>query len=101
MKFNIENLKGLPRLIKELAIGLRNLDFTNNFTSFVISDTITSSGTIVVRNKLDSTDIRYIVTSNDGDGSINKSTTWDSNYISFKNNGSVSAEVEILVFKKG
>ena len=101
MKFNIENLKGLPRLIKELAVGLRNLDFTNNFTSFVINDTIGTGSTIVVRNKLDSVDIRYIVTSNDGDGAITKSTTWNNNYISFTNNGSVEADIEIIVFKKG
>ena len=101
MKFNIENLKDIGRLIKELAVGLRNMDFINNFTSFVVSGTIGIGSTIVVRNKLDSTNIRYIVTSNDGDGSITKSTTWDSNYISFTNNGSVSAEVEIIVFKKG
>jgi hypothetical protein len=99
-KFNIENLKEMGRLVKELAVGLRNLTFTDNFTSFVISDTIGIGSTIVVRNKLDSTNIRYIVTSNDGDGAITKSTTWDSNYISFKNNGSVSADIEIIVLKK-
>ena len=99
-KFNIEGLKELGRIVKELAVGLRDLKFTDNFTSFVISDTIASSGTIIVRNKLNSTDIRYIVTSNDGDGTIKKSTTWDDNYLSFKNNGSVEAEIEIIVFRK-
>lgn len=99
-KFNIENLKEMGRLVKELAVGLRNLDFTNNFTSFIYSGTIASSGTVLVRNKLNSTDIRYIVTSNDGDGTINKSDTWDANYISFKNNGSIEAEVEIIILKK-
>lgn len=99
-KFNIESLKEMGRLVKELAVGLRNLTFTDNFTNFVISDTIGSSGTIIVRNKLNSTNIRYLVTSNDGDGSINKGTTWNENYISFINNGSVEADIEIIVFKK-
>lgn len=99
-KFNIENLKELGRLVKELAVGLRDLKFTDNFTSFTYSGTITTSGTNLVRNQLNSTDIRYIVTSNDGDGTINKGATWDANYISFKNNGSIDAEVEIIIFKK-
>lgn len=100
MKFNIENLKGLPRLIKELAVGLRNLDFVNNFTSFVISDIINNNSTIIVRNNLNSTDLRYLITSNDGDGTISKGTTWNNNYISFKNNGTINANVEIIVFRK-
>jgi len=100
MKFNIENLKDISRLVKELAVGLRNLTFTDNFTNFVISDTIASSGTIIVRNKLNTTDIRYIITSNNGDGTINKSSTWTKDYISFKNNGSVEADIEIIVFRK-
>lgn len=100
MKFNIEGLKEIGRLVKELAVGLRNLDFTNNFKTFVVSGTIASSGTILVRNQLNSTNIRYIVTSNDGDGTINKGSTWDENYISFKNNGSIEADIEIIVFKK-
>lgn len=99
-KFNIESLKEVSRLVKELAVGLRNLTFTDNFTSFTYSGTIESSGTVLVRNKLNSTNIRYIVSDNNGDGTINRSTTWDANYLSFKNNGSVSAEVEIIIFKK-
>ena len=99
-KFNLESLKEVSRLVKELAVGLRNLTFTDNFTSFVYSGTIVASGTNLVRNKLNSTDIRYIVTSNNGDGVISKATTWDENYISFKNNGSVEAEIEIIIFKK-
>lgn len=100
MKFNLENLKDLKRLVKELAVGLRSLNFIDNFTSFEVSDIITNSSTIIVRNKLNSTDIRYLVTSNDGDGVISKGSTWDNNYLSFKNNGTVDANVEIVVLKK-
>jgi len=99
-KFNIEGLKELGRLVKELAVGLRNLDFANNFTTFTVSGTIASSGTILVRNELNSTNIRFIVTDNDGDGAITRGSTWDANYLSFKNNGSVSADIEVIVFKK-
>jgi hypothetical protein len=100
MKFRLEGLKNIQRIVKQLAVGLRDLTFTDNFTSFVVSGTIASSGTITVRNELNSENIRYTVHDNNGDGSINRTEPWDSNYISFKNNGSVEAEFEIIVYKK-
>ena len=100
MKFRLEGLKDIGRIVKELSVGLRNLNLLDNFTSFVISGTIASSGTITVRNQLNTTNIRYIVTDNDGDGVISRSTPWDANYITFKNNGSVEADFEILIQEK-
>lgn len=99
MKFRLEGLKEIGRIVKELAIGLRNLDLSNNFDSFVISDIIVSSGTIIVRNQLDSLPTHWIVTDTDGDGIISRGSTWDTNYLSFKNNGTIDATVKIIVFK--
>ena len=99
-KFNIESIKTLQRLIKELAVGLKNLKFSENFTNFIISDTISTGSTITVPNRLKTTDIRYIITDNNGDGTINRTTPWNDNFVSFINNGSIDAKVEILVFKK-
>ena len=34
MKFNLERLREISTLVKELAIGLVDLNFADNFTSF-------------------------------------------------------------------
>lgn len=99
MKFNIEGLKDISRIVKELANGLRRLTFSENFQSFEITLTIASGSTSIVRNQLTSEPTKYIIVSSDSDGVISKGSTWDSNYISFKNNGSIQAEVTIIVLK--
>jgi hypothetical protein len=99
MKFRLEGLKDIARIVKELAIGLRNLNFSDNFTSFEVDDTITSGSTIVVRNKLNLEPTRWILTDTNGDGVISRGSTWDKNYISFKNNGSISATIKIIILK--
>lgn len=98
-KFNIENLKEIPRILKELAIGLRGLTFADNFQSFEADTTIDAGSTNIIRNKLTIEPSRYIIVSNDGDGVISKGSTWNSDYISFKNNGSVGATVKIIVLR--
>ena len=99
MKFNIEGLKDITRIVKELANGLRRLTFSENCEGFEVTETIAASGTNVVRNQLTVEPTKYIIVSNDGDGVISKGSTWDSNYISFKNNGSIEADVTIIVLK--
>jgi len=99
MKFRLEGLKDIARIVKELAIGLRNLNFSDNFTSFEVDDTITSGSTIIVRNKLTLEPTRWILTDTSGDGAISRGSTWDANYISFKNNGTISATIKIIVMK--
>ena len=98
-KFRIEGLKEIGRIVKELAVGLRDLTFNDNFTGFEIDVTIGIGSTVIVRNQLDSIPKRYIVLSSDSDGVVSKGSTWDSNYISFKNNGSNEATVKIVVMK--
>jgi len=98
-KFNIEGLKNISRIVKELATGLRALTFSQNFESFEVTETITSGSTTIVRNQLTVEPTKYIIVSNDGDGVISKGSTWDTNYISFKNNGSIEADVTIIVMK--
>lgn len=98
-KFRIENLKDIGRIVKELAVGLRDLTFGDNFTSFEINDTIDTGSTIIVRNQLDSIPTRYIVLSSDSDGVISKGSPWNTNFVSFKNNGSATATVKIVVLK--
>ena len=99
MRFRLEGLKDIARIVKELAVGLRHLDFLSNFTSFEIDDTITSGGTIIVRNQLEVEPTRWFILDTDGDGIISRGETWDANYISFKNNGSNDATVKIVVMK--
>ena len=98
-KFRIEGLKDIGRIVKELAVGLRDLSFNNNFTNFEIDVTISNESTIIVRNQLSVIPTRYLVVSNDGDGVISKGSTWGINNISFKNNGTIEATVKIVVLK--
>jgi hypothetical protein len=99
MKFRLEGLKDIKRIVKELSVGLRNLTFADNFTSFEVDVTIGNGSTIIVRNQLDVIPTRYLIVSNDGDGTISKGSPWDLNYISFKNNGSIEADVKIIITK--
>ena len=99
MKFRLEQLKDLGRIVKELSVGLRNLTFADNFTSYEVDVIIGNGSTMIVRNQLDVIPTRYIVMSSDSSGVISKGLTWDINYISFKNNGAASATVKIMVMK--
>jgi hypothetical protein len=100
MKFRLEGLKEIGRIVKELAVGLRNLDFSNNFDTLEISDIIDTGSTIIVRNKFNALPEHWIVTDNTGDGVISRGSTWDENYLSFKNNGTVEATVKIMVYRR-
>lgn len=99
MRFRLQGLTELKQVVKELAVGLRNLTFGDNFQSFELDLVIPASGTVSTRNQLTIQPSRYIIVSNDGDSSINRTTPWNESYISFKNNGSVEATVKIIVLR--
>lgn len=100
MKFRIEGLNSLKSLVKELALGLRNLTFGDNFNGFETTVTIAATSEQAVRNELTKTPTKYIILSQEGNGLITKGTTsWDSNYIYLYNNGAVSVTATIFVME--
>lgn len=100
MKFHIEGLKTFAALIKELALGLRSLDFSNNFESFEASVDISATSEVQVRNQLKFIPSRYIIVSQTGNGLVTKGTTdWDLNYLYLYNHGTSTVNVTIIFLR--
>jgi len=100
VKFRIEGLKDLKSLVKELAIGLRNLTFADNIQGFETTITIGATSELQIRNELTVKPTKYIILSQEGNGLLTKGTTeWDSNYIYLYNNGAVSVTATIFVME--
>lgn len=99
MKFNIENLKEIGRLTKELAAGLRKLTLPNNFQGFEVNVTIPATSEQSVRNSLNFVPTRYIILSQTGNGLITKSSTtaWNLNKLYFYNHGSATVDAKIFI----
>lgn len=100
MKFNLERIKDIVNLTRQLAVGLRDLDFTDNFTSFEKTVTISATTEARIRNELNIKPTRYIIVSQEGNGLITKGTTdWTDDFIYIYNNGSVTVTATIIFFK--
>ena len=101
MKFRLETLKDLAKIIKELSTGLRVLSFGDNFDSFEVDLTLTAGQEIAtIRNQLTVIPNRVIVLGQSGNGVIAKGTTaWDSNYLSIINHGAVTVTVKLLFLR--
>lgn len=100
MKFNIENLKDVGKLVKELSLGLQRLAFSDNFEGFEANLTIPASSEGRVRNQLNFVPSKYIILSQEGNGLVTKSSTaWNLNYIYFQNHGAAEVSVTIYVMR--
>ena len=100
MKFNIERIKDIVNLTRQLAVGLRDLSFTDNFTSFEVELEIPATTELRVRNLLSIEPTRYIIVSQTGNGLITKGTTdWDDNFLYLYNNGAVTITIKVIFFK--
>jgi len=98
-KFNIEKIKDIVNLTRNLAVNLRNLTFDDNFRGFKATLTISSGSEGRIRNQLNFVPTEYIVTSIDGDAVISKGTSeWDSNYLYLYNNGASSVTITVRFF---
>lgn len=81
-------------------MGLRKLNFINNFEGFEIDATIAAGSTVTIRNQLNFVPTRYIILSQTGNGLVTKATTpWTLNYIYFTNNGAASVDAKIFVMR--
>ena len=99
-KFNIERIENIINLTRQLAVGLRDLSFTDNFVNSEHTLTIPATSELKVRHSLNVTPTRYIITSQTGNGLITKGTTeWDDNFAYFYNNGATSVTITVNILK--
>ena len=88
MKFSIDNIANIKKLIKELATGLTRLSFMDNFESFEKTVTIPATSVLQIRNELTFIPSKRIITRKDVAGDISDSTLpWTSNYVYLENHG--------------
>lgn len=98
MKFRLEALRDLKSLIRELALGLRNLRFEDNFSSFQAEVIISATSTATVRNQLKVKPTKYIILDQTGNGLITRpsGTDWTIDNLYLYNNGAVEVTATIL-----
>lgn len=100
MKFNIENLREIKALVRELAVGLRKLSIPDNFSGFEVDLEIPATSEVSVTNRLQLIPTRYIILSQTGNGLVTKSSTpWTLNQVFFYNNGAETVSVKIQVMR--
>jgi len=100
MKFNLDRIRDVATLAKELAIGLSKLDFTNNFQSFETTVEIAATTEAKIDNELAFIPTRYIVVSQTDGGLITKGTTsWTNQSLYLYNNGASTATITVIFFK--
>jgi hypothetical protein len=103
MKISVDKLKNFTALVRELATGLKRLDFDNNFESFETSDlTIAANTEEKIRNELDpAIPTKMVIVKQTGNGLVTAGdTAWTSNYVYIKNNdASNSVTVRVIFFK--
>lgn len=100
MKFSLGKLMNMSQLLKELATGLRRLDFLNNFESFEVEITIEANTEKQIRNELTSAP-KYVIINSIGNALVTKGDTeWSSNFVYLQNHdASNSATVKAIFFK--
>ena len=101
MKFRIQTLKDLTAVIKELSIGLRDLSFSDNFTSFEKTVVIPATSESRIINELTVRPTKVIITGQKGNGLVTKSPTteWTDTQLYMYNNGAEEVTVDLLFIK--
>lgn len=96
----MERIKEIVNLTRQLAVGLRDLSFTDNFTSFKTTVDIPATSELRIRNSLNIVPTEYIIVSQTANGLVTKgTTTWDNNFLYLYNNGSVTVTITVIFFK--
>jgi len=98
MKFRLEALKDFRNLVRELALGLRNLTFGDNFRSFETSVTISATSSSVIRNQLTTIPSKYMIVDQTGNGLVTRdiNNTWTVNNLYLYNHGASEVTITVL-----
>jgi hypothetical protein len=90
-------------VLRNLQAGLSQLDFADNFASFVAEDVIIpAGGELAIRNFLDATEVpRWRVILNQVGGGVitDGPTAWDSDFVYLSNAGGADATVSVAFFR--
>lgn len=101
MKLRLETLRNLPSLLKELAVGLRNLSFADNFDSFQTEVTIAANTEKQIRNQLTKPASSYIIVrKSNGSEVADGPTEWTSDFLYLKNYDATNAVTVTVIFFK-
>jgi len=101
MKFRLQTIREFSLLVKELATGLRDLTFGDNFNSFEWNGTITANTEEKIRNTLTITPSKYIIVHQVGNALITAGATeWDGNFVYLKNNDATNSATIKIIFMR-
>ena len=90
----------MSALFRDLFIGLKNLDFLENFNSYETSITIAAGSTKEITNGLKTIPSKWIITRAVGSRDIVEgNTTWTRDLLYLKNNGAAAATITVIFFK--
>lgn len=90
-------LKRLPDDLKDLEIGLKKLDFINNFSGFKAIVTIPATSEVAIKNQMGIIPSQRLIVRQAGGGAIiDGTTTWTLNNVYLYNTGATSAEVTVI-----
>ncbi len=93
MKFN-----KLPENLKDLEVGLKNLDFINNFKSFKAVVTIPANSQASIKNLMTPVipSMRLIVRQSGGEAIIDGTSVWTKEALYLYNTGATQATVTVI-----
>lgn len=93
MRFN-----KLPDELKDLEIGLKRLDFINNFRSFKVEVVIPATSEVVIKNLLTPTipSQRLILRQAGGGAIIDGTTAWTKDNLYLYNTGASPATITVI-----
>ena len=92
--------KDLMNALRDLAVGLKRLTFSENFESFEAALIIPAGVEIEVRNQLGETiPSRRMIVRGDSHSVVDGSTKWTKDFLYLKNTGSTTANVTVLFLK--
>jgi len=91
------------KMIRELNVGLSKLSLLDNFDSFIATTTIAAGTEVQIRNGLRNglvPSYRIILRGNAGSVDVvDGDTEWNTNYVTLKNVGAVSATLTVLFLR--
>lgn len=83
-----------------MAVGLRDLTFTDNFKSFTETVEIPATSETRIRNKVSFIPDSYIIVKQSGNGLVTKSTTeWTNDYLYLYNNGGETVTIKVVFLR--
>lgn len=93
MRFN-----KLPQELKDLEVGLKGLDFINNFKSFKAQVTIPATSEVKIKNLLSPIipSMRLIVRQTNGGAIIDGFTAWSEENVYLYNTGAEATNVTVI-----